>query len=166
MNFVTIFPWNIHFVFTLKWSNLVHWKFVSLLNFVVCIKGKTRFNKAENNFDWNFSLQVLEWKSNRSASPMWMSANLVDRLESWRWTSLFGFEWFTDANQARYIFRTLEVQQHESLVLLNVHGVGEFQMIDDLIMRIITARCFASWRILICNVVIQTVEVFLFEIIE
>lgn len=127
--------------------------------------------KHDSTKQWTISIEFLrckffEWTSNRSASPMWILAKLINWFKSWWWTSLFGFEWFTDANQTCYIFCTLEVQQNESLILFNVNGVGKFQMIDDFIMWIITARCFTSWCILIRNVIVQTVKVFLVKIIE
>lgn len=88
---------------------------------------------------------------------------LINCIESWRWASFFGFERFTDARQSGDTTgaRTLKVQQHKTLVLIQIACIGEFQMVDDLVVWIVAAGCFASRCILVSNVFIQTGKVLL-----
>lgn len=95
---------------------------------------------------------------------LYFCGSLVDRVESWRYASFFRLEWLADANQAAHTARTRirEVQQLIALVLVQIDGVGKFQVVHHFAgRRMLANRCAASCRILVRDVFVQAGEVLL-----
>lgn len=89
---------------------------------------------------------------------------LIHRIESWRWASFLGLEYIANTHQASDApgAGALEVQRNAPFILRQVHRLRKHQMVDNLVGGNIDAtRRFASRRVLIGQVVVQSAKVLL-----